>query len=92
MTSVKRILQTPTFRKAVKKLKPNQKKELDKAIRILMENPTLGDRKKGDLSFLHVYKFKMNQQLTLLGYSFDDGALILTLMALARIFHKGGPV
>ena len=47
-----------------------------------MENPTLGDRKKGDLSFLHVYKFKMNQQLTLLGYSFDDGALILTLMAL----------
>ena len=65
-----------------KKLKPSQKKELDDAIKVLMEKPTLGERKKGDLAFLRVYKFKMNNQLTLLGYRFDDGTLILTLMAL----------
>jgi hypothetical protein len=29
-----------------------------------------------------VYKFKMSKQLTLLGYSFDDGTLTLELMAL----------
>ncbi|MEH6617911.1 MAG: type II toxin-antitoxin system RelE/ParE family toxin, partial [Porticoccus sp.] len=34
------------------------------------------------LAFLRVYKFKMNKQLTLLGYSFDDGTLTLELMAL----------
>ncbi|MBQ0721707.1 MAG: type II toxin-antitoxin system RelE/ParE family toxin [Gammaproteobacteria bacterium] len=76
------VLQTPTFEKAVKKLKPNQKKELDLAVKALMEKPTLGEQKKGNLTFLRVYKFKMNKQLTLLGYSFDDGTLILELIAL----------
>ncbi|MGS2718842.1 type II toxin-antitoxin system RelE/ParE family toxin [Eionea flava] len=82
MTKVKVVLQTPTFKKVVKKLKSKQKKELDDAIKALMDEPTLGERKKGNLAFLRVYKFKMNKQLTLLGYSFDDGTLILTLMAL----------
>lgn len=76
------VLQTPTFKKAVKKLKPNQKKDLDLAIKSLMADPNIGEPKKGDLAFLRVHKFKMNKQLTLLGYSFDDGALILELMAL----------
>lgn len=82
MAKAKSVLQTPTFKKAVKKLKPNQKKELDTAVKALMANPELGEQKKGDLAFLRVYKFKMNKQLTLLGYSFDDGTLILELMVL----------
>jgi len=82
LAEVARVLQTPTFKKAVKKLKPNQKKDLDEAIKALMKDPKLGEQKKGDLSFLRVLKFKMNKQLTLLGYSFDDGTLILELMAL----------
>jgi len=76
------VLQSPSFKKAVKKLQANQKKDLDAAVRKLMDEPALGEQKKGDLSFLRVYKFKMNKQLTLLGYSFDDGALILELLAL----------
>ena len=51
-------------------------------IKELMAKPALGEQKKGDLAFLRVYKFKMNKQLTLLGYSFDDGTLTLELMAL----------
>jgi mRNA-degrading endonuclease RelE of RelBE toxin-antitoxin system len=77
-----RVLQTPTFKKSVKKLKPNQKSELDNAVKALMAKPSLGEQKKGDLAFLRVYKFKMNRQLTLLGFSFDDGTLTLELMAL----------
>jgi len=77
-----KVLQTPTFKKAVKKLKANQKKELDVAVKTLMLNPALGQQKKGDLAFLRVYKFKMSKQLTLLGYSFDNGTLALQLMAL----------
>ena len=76
------VLQSPTFKKAVKKLKANQKKDLDVAVKKLMADPELGERKKGDLAFLRVYKFTMSKQLTLLGYSFDDGTLILELMAL----------
>ena len=76
------VLQTPTFKKSVKKLKPNQKKDLDAAVKELIKKPTLGEQKKGDLVFIRVHKFKMNKQLTLLGYSFDDGTLVLELMAL----------
>jgi len=76
------VLQTPTFKKAVKKLKANQKTELDTAIKALMAKPTLGEQKKGSLAFLRAYKFKMSKQMTLLGYSFNDGTLTLELMAL----------
>ena len=76
------VLQTPGFKKAVKKLKANQKKDLDTVVKEVMENPSLGEQKKGDLSFLRVHKFKMNKQLTLLGYSFNDGTLTLELMAI----------
>ncbi|KZZ10969.1 addiction module toxin RelE, partial [Oleiphilus sp. HI0078] len=65
MAKVENILQTPTFKKAVKKLKPNQKKDLDNAVKELVKDPLLGEQKRGDLAFLRVYKFKMIKQLTL---------------------------
>ncbi len=82
MVSQIKVLQTPSFKKAVKKLHKNQKTDLDKAVKKLMLEPLLGEKKKGDLSFMRVYKFKMVKQLTLLGYSFEDGALVLELMTL----------
>jgi mRNA-degrading endonuclease RelE of RelBE toxin-antitoxin system len=76
------VLQTPTFKKSVKKLHKNQKQDLDDAIKELVKNPLLGERKKGDLAFLRVYKFNMTNQLTLLGYSYQEGSLVLELMAI----------
>jgi len=72
-----KVLQTPSFKKAAQKLHKNQKADLDKAVKALMVDPLLGEQKKGDLSFMRVYKLKMVKQLTLLGYSFEDGALVL---------------
>ncbi len=40
------VLQTPTFKKAVKKLHANQKNDLDKAIKSLIKEPLLGEQKK----------------------------------------------
>ena len=82
MAKITRVLQTPSFKKAVKKLHRNQKDDLDTAIKLLMNDPMLGEQKKGDLSFMRVYKFKMVKQLTLLGYSYEDGAVILELITL----------
>lgn len=76
-----KIVQTRQFKQAVKKLTPNQKKELDEAVKIVMNNPYVGDQKKGDLNFLWVYKFHMNNQLTLLGYSYKDEIVTLNLLA-----------
>ena len=82
MANITQILQTPTFKKTVKKLHKNQKTDLDNAIKELMKEPLLGEQKKGDLSFLRVHKFKMIKQLTLLGYSYEDGTVTLELMVL----------
>lgn len=79
---ITQVLQTPTFKKAVKKLHANQKTDLDNAIRQLMNDPTLGEQKKSDLVFLRVYKFKMVNQLTLLGYSHDQDSITLELITL----------
>jgi mRNA-degrading endonuclease RelE of RelBE toxin-antitoxin system len=82
LAKITQVLQTPTFKKAVKKLHKNQKADLDEAIKELIIDPLLGEQKKGDLAFLRVYKFSMVNQLTLLGYSYEDGTVILELMAL----------
>jgi mRNA-degrading endonuclease RelE of RelBE toxin-antitoxin system len=82
LANVTRVVQTPSFKKAVKKLKPNQKQDLDIAVKTLVQDPKFSEQKKGDLAFLRVYKFKMSKQLTLLGYSYEDGALVLELITL----------
>ena len=76
------VLQSRQFAKAVKKLHLNQKSDLDKAVQILMQDPLIGDRKSGDLGGVHVYKFKMVNQLNLLAYIYEDEVLTLTLLAL----------
>lgn len=76
------ILQTPTFKKQVKKLHKNQKLDLDRAIKMIVENPYSGEMKKGDLNDIQVYKFTMINQLTLLAYEFIEEKLQLTLLAL----------
>jgi len=74
------VIQTPTFKKLVKKLHKNQKCDLDKNIKVVIEDPYIGEMKKGDLAGVRVYKFKMIKQLTLLAYKFDEGEIILILL------------
>lgn len=83
MAEITQVLQTPSFSKATKRLYPNQKQDLDKAIRTVMHHPLLGEQKKGDLAFLRVSKFKMQKQPTLLGYHYENGAATLALIAVA---------
>jgi hypothetical protein len=52
----------------VKKLHARDKKVLDVAIKAVLENPPIGEEKKGDLAGVFVYKFKLNHQETLLAY------------------------
>ena len=76
------ILQTPTFAKQIKKLHSNQKSDLDKAIKKIAQDHSIGDMKKGDLNGIQVYKFKMVNQLTLLAYEFHEDRLCVLLLAL----------
>lgn len=82
MTKVEFVVQTPSFKKSVKKLKSNQKRDLDEVIKRLMLDPEMGEKKRGDLGYLRVFKFQMAKQLTLLAYSYENGSVILELLML----------
>lgn len=86
MAKIVSVLQTPSFKRTVKKLHRNQKTDLDKAVKVLIDSPLIGEQKKGDLHFLRVYEFRMAEQLTLLGYSYNDGEIVLELIALG--YHE----
>ena len=75
------IKQTNRFKKTYKKLHSNQLIEINKAIDEVINNPEIGEQKKGNLSWLRVYKFNVLRQLTLLGYSLEkNGEDILTFV------------
>jgi len=76
------VLQKPSFRKVYKKLKPNQKADADAAIDVIISSPDVGTQKKGDLSGVYVYKFKMVGQLTLIAYTFEEENIVLTFLAI----------
>ena len=74
--------QTHSFKKEIKKLHLNQKKDLDHAIRCLLHNPMIGQLKRGDLSEVRIYKFKMKTLLTLLAYTWEPNFQKITLLKL----------
>ena len=63
-----RITQAPSFSRGVKKLHPNQKKSLDRAIRHIAGSPESGQAKVGDLAGIFIYKFKIANLEWLLAY------------------------
>jgi hypothetical protein len=53
-----------TFARVAKKLHAEDKKTLDQAVKKIAADPTLGEEKRGDLSGVFVYIFKLNKQET----------------------------
>lgn len=75
-----RILVTPTFERAVKKLQRQQKTALDEAVRTIVGQPQAGETKVGDLAGVQVYKFRMGKLLCLLAYRVLDESTLKLLM------------
>ena len=73
------VSQTRRFLRQYKKLNDKTAKDVDDAVVQVAKKPTIGEKKKGDLSELWVYKFRSNGQLYLLGYSKDDGLKLIYL-------------
>lgn len=75
------VFQSNLFEKQLKKLSTSELAQVEDEIDIIIGNPEIGERKKGDLAYLRVHKFKMNNQLVLLGYSWKDAELELYLLS-----------
>lgn len=65
---------------------PKQEKEiLDQEIRRIAENPSIGEEKKGDLTGVFVYKFKLSTTQYLLAYRKVGQDLELVRSVLTKI-------
>jgi mRNA-degrading endonuclease RelE of RelBE toxin-antitoxin system len=82
------ILQTPLFVKQIKKLFKQNKLDVEDAIKKIIDNPDIGDRKKGDLSNIRVYKFHSSQTLHLLAYKLSGESLYLIALGVHENFYR----
>lgn len=82
------VLQSTPFRRAYKKLHPNQQADVDDAVAAVVADPMLGEAKKGDLAGVHVYKFQCVGQLFLLAYEYDPATRLLLLVGTHENFYR----
>jgi mRNA-degrading endonuclease RelE of RelBE toxin-antitoxin system len=74
-------VQTRRFARQYKKLHDNIAADVDAAVDAVVSSPNVGDKKKGDLSALYVYKFRSHGQLYLLGYTIGEQIKLVYLEA-----------
>lgn len=75
-----RVLTTPRFDRAVKKLHAEEKRALDAAVRAVISNPDAGELKKGDLAGLRVHKYRINKELMLIAYAANKAEQVVILL------------
>lgn len=82
------VLQTSIFLRKKKKLKKNQIKDLDIAVKEIIKNPEIGEQKIGDLQGIWVYKFRMVKQENLLAYTWDEEKRVLVALGVHENFYR----
>jgi mRNA interferase RelE/StbE len=76
------VLQTRRFARQYKKLHDNIAADVDAAVQLVAADPAVGERKRGDLAALLVYKFRSQGQLYLLGYTVENDLRLVYLEAI----------
>ncbi len=66
-----RLLVTPSFVRAAKRLYSSQKADLDEAVRTISSDPEIGEAKVGDLSGVRVYKFRLSKSALSVGLPYS---------------------
>ncbi len=82
------VLQLPEFKRAYKKLHNNQKVSVDYAVKTIVADPQVGQKKKGDLASVYVYKFDCINQQFLLAYEFEPHSLFLLALGVHENFYR----
>lgn len=88
MSQIEEVIQSPIFAKQKKKLKKNQIKKLDEAIKTIMADPKIGNAKSGDLQRVRVYKYQLGNNQILLAYEIIDSTLYLYTFGSHQNFYR----
>ena len=82
------IYQSRSFEKKVKKMSKSEKDTLDREIRRIAENISMGEEKKGDLRGVFVHKFKIETIQYLLAYRKVGGNLELLMIGPHENYYR----
>lgn len=76
------VFETRRFTKALGKFAEDDLALVEDAIDRIIDDPLIGEQKKGDLQYLRVFKLDIRETQYLIGYNWDSGHLILHLLQL----------
>jgi mRNA interferase RelE/StbE len=82
------IIQSRSFGRKVKEFTKPEKKKLDEEIRKILNNPSTGSEKKGDLRGVFVHKFKIQTNQYLLAYRFFGENLELIMIGPHENYYR----
>ena len=83
-----KVLQSRSFERKVRKFSKQEKKRLDDQIRKIIEDPSIGSEKKGDLRGVFVHKFKLQTVQYLLSYRLFGENLELIMIGPHENYYK----
>jgi len=83
-----KVIASNHFLKFKKKSLKKLQLAIDDQVRLILENPEIGELKKGDLRGIRVHKFKHEPQLLLLSYEIKEDALFLYSIGSHESFYK----
>ena len=83
-----RIIQSRSFEKKLKSFRKRDKKILDEQIQRILDNPSIGQEKKGDLRGVFIHKFKIRTTQYLLSYRFAGDALELIMIGPHENYYR----
>ncbi len=83
-----KIFQSRSFERKVKKFTKPEKKQLDEQIQKIMDDPSIGSEKKGDLRGVYVHKFNLQNVQYLMAYQFVGEDLELVMIGLHENYYR----
>ena len=83
-----KVIQSRSFEKKVKRFRKHHKKILDKQIQRILDNPAVGQEKKGALRGVFIQKFKIKTIEYLLSYRFVGDSLELIMIGPNENYYR----
>jgi len=83
-----KIYQSRIFENKIKKFSKQEKVILDEEIKRIIENPLVGEEKKGDLRGVYIHKFKIKAIQYLLSYRMINDGLELIMIGPHENYYR----
>jgi len=75
-----KVLQSRSFAKRAKRFRKQEKQVLDQQVRAILNNPEIGQEKRGELRGVFMHKFKMHATQYLLAYRIKENKILELIM------------